>query len=238
MTATRILDLIKHPSRGETALYLIRHGQTEANVLQQLVGSTDVPLDTVGLAQAERVAARMANVPLDALLCSPLQRALTTARAIGDRLGIEPHPVEALVEIDFGKLEGLTLDHILEEHPELAQRLADLDDLDVEWPGGETRRGFHARVLAAFLAILEEYSRHHVAVVAHGGVIGSFLAQLEGGQPNDFLRYAISNCSVTHLVVTPDQTHVHCWNDVSHLDEAENGSHSLIAEGSSQKEQA
>jgi broad specificity phosphatase PhoE len=236
MTEMRVLDLVKHPRQGETGLYLIRHGQTEANVLRQLVGSTDVPLDTIGLVQAERVAARMADVELDAILSSPLQRALTTARVIGDRLGLTPRPVAGLVEFDFGQLEGRTLEHMVEAHPELALRLANFDDLDVEWPGGETRRGFHARVSAAFLAILEEYSRHTVAVVAHGGVIGSFLAHLEGGQRNDFVRYAVFNCSVTHIVVTPDQTLVHCWNDISHLDDVDTADYSFVADGDEQSE--
>ncbi len=227
MTPTRVLDLIKHPVRGETTLYLIRHGQTEANLLQQLVGSTDVPLNPTGEAQAARVASRMASMSLDAILCSPLRCALKTAHAIGKHHDLEPKPVEGLVELDFGQLEGRTMEHLLVDHPELALRIADFDDLDVEWPGGETRRGFHARVLATFLAILEEYRQHQIAVVAHGGVIGSFLAQLEGGQVNDIVRYMVSNCSVTHLVVTRDQTHVHCWNDISHLDDEEAASYVL-----------
>lgn len=232
MTEMRILDLVKHPRQGETGMYLIRHGQTEANALHQLVGSTDVPLDTIGLRQAQRVAERMAPISLDAILSSPLQRALATARVIGDRLGMTPHAVDGLVELDFGHLEGRTLEHMVEQHPELAMRLANFDDHDVEWPGGETRRGFHARVSAAFLGILEEYSQHTVAVVAHGGVIGSFLAQLEGGQPNDFIRYAVFNCSVTHIVVTRDQTLVHCWNDVSHLEEDDTtADFSFVADG-------
>jgi 2,3-bisphosphoglycerate-dependent phosphoglycerate mutase len=231
MTEVRVLDLVKHPRQGETGMYLIRHGQTEANVLHQLVGSTDVPLDPIGLVQAERVAERMAPISLDAILSSPLQRALTTARVIGDRVGLTPRPVDGLVELDFGQLEGRTLTHMIEQHPELAIRLANFDDLDVEWPGGETRRGFHARVSAAFLAILEEYSQHTVAVVAHGGVIGSFLAYLEGGQANDFVRYAVFNCSVTHIVVTRDQTLVHCWNDVSHLDDVDTADYSFVADG-------
>ncbi len=232
MRPQHVLDLVKHPLHGETSLYLIRHGQTEANVLRQLVGSTDVPLDSLGLLQAERVADRMASVPLDAILSSPLQRAMTTARAIGNRLGLIPRPVPSLVEFDFGQLEGRTLEHMLESHPELAIQLADLDNLDVAWPGGETRRGFHARVSAAFLAILEEFNQHTVAVVAHGGVIGSFLAELEGGQPNDFVRYAVFNCSVTHIVVTRDETLVHCWNDISHLDDVDSADYSFVADES------
>ncbi|MGN6482777.1 MAG: hypothetical protein ACTHMX_00100, partial [Thermomicrobiales bacterium] len=39
----------------------------------------------------------------------------------------------------------------------------------------------------------------------------------EGGSPSDFVKYAVQNCSITHLVVTPDQTLIHVHNDYSHL---------------------
>ncbi len=213
------LSHLRHPTARETTLYLVRHGQTDSNVRGILHGSTDVPLDAHGLRQARCVADHIAaNVTVDALLSSPLTRALTTARFIGTRIGIEPIPVPELVEMDFGALEGLTVERIEAEHPEIARRMRDFADDDLAWPGGESRSGFHRRVLAAFEAILAENASRTVIVVAHGGVIGSYLAQIHGISPNDWEAYHLGNCSLTHLHVTADHTMVHRINDQTHLD--------------------
>ncbi|MDP9472098.1 MAG: histidine phosphatase family protein [Chloroflexota bacterium] len=210
---------LRHPRASETTLYLVRHGRTDSNVRGILHGSTDVPLDAQGLRQARCVAERIAaDVTVDALLSSPLARALTTARMIGARIGIEPIAVPELVEMDFGALEGLTVDRIEAEHPEIARRMRDFTDDDLAWPGGESRRGFHLRVLAAFEAILADHASRTVVVVAHGGVIGSYLAQIHGISPNDWEAYPLGNCSLTHLHVTADHTMVHRINDQTHLD--------------------
>lgn len=210
---------LRHPAAGDTTLYLIRHGRTASNRQQLLHGVTDVPLDGHGLRQAARVGERLGrDAPPDALLSSPLSRALTTARIIGEHVGLEPTVVPELSEMDFGVLEGSTVERLAIEHPELAERLLNLDDGEVSWPEGESRRGFNERVFAAFVAILEAYAAHRVVVVAHGGVIGSFLAQVQGRSPNDPMIYDVLNCSVTHLRVTDLHTVLHCRNDVLHLD--------------------
>jgi broad specificity phosphatase PhoE len=92
-----------------------------------------------------------------------------------------------------------------------------MEDFEVGWPDGETRRQFHDRVYAEFLDLLHTYQRHAVIVVAHGGVFGSLLAQIQGHHPNDWRAYEIRNCSVTHLEVSVDGAYVHLLNDVEHL---------------------
>lgn len=215
----RILNLLRHPARSETTLLLIRHGQTEANINRLLVGLTDVPLDPLGETQARRIGEHMRNVPIDALVTSPLKRARDTAHQISLATGKIPEVVPGLSEMNFGRAEGLTLEQVIAQFPELLALREDDDDVSFAWPGGDHRVGFHERVYATFLGIIERYDRQRVAVVCHGGVIGSFFAQIEGGSPNDFAKYAVANCSITHLVVTADHTELHLWNDVSHLDE-------------------
>jgi probable phosphoglycerate mutase len=213
----RAYDLIKHPTRGETTLYLVRHGQTAANTNHQLAGSTDVPLDPLGEIQAAEVAEHFRTLPFDALLSSPLIRARQTAHMIGAASGHDPVPIPGLVEMSFVDAEGLTLDQAIAQFPELQKMTDDLDDLELGWPRGDSRRGFYERVTATFLGILERYVQQTVVVVAHGGVIGSFMAQVEGGNPSMFARYSVAICSVTQLRVTADQTEIHRWNEVSHL---------------------
>jgi broad specificity phosphatase PhoE len=213
-----------HPSGGETTLYLIRHGRTNGNALRQLHGATDVPLDPLGLRQAERIADRLAvQVRADALVTSPLSRARTTAEIIGRRLNLAPTIVPGLVEMNFGDLEGLTLEAVAERYPELAVRALDMEDEELIWPNGESRRQFHIRVRETFQWILATYANHAVIVVAHGGVLGSLLAQIEGRSPNDWRAYQLGNCSLTHVDVLAKHTVVHCMNDIVHLDRLTDG---------------
>ena len=77
---------IKH-----TEVFMVRHGQTDSNVDGLLHGATDVPLNGIGLRQAQLVASRIEQFErLHSLHSSPLQRALTTAQAISSRTGLTP----------------------------------------------------------------------------------------------------------------------------------------------------
>jgi broad specificity phosphatase PhoE len=213
------LYALHHPSGGQTALFLVRHGRTRGNRLQLLQGISDIPLDPLGGRQATQVARRLArDAPYDALLCSPLSRARATAAIIGDRIGLEPTIVPGLIEMNFGVYEGVPFEHMARERPDLASRLLDLDDYDVAWPEGESRRSFYARVRDTFQSILLDYSSHRVIVVGHGGVLGAFLAMTHGLSPNDLSVYDLLNCSLTHLQVSAEGATLHCRNEVDHLD--------------------
>ena len=200
-------------------MYLVRHGRTDSNVRGLLHGVTDVPLDAHGVRQAQAVADRLAReIEAEVLLSSSLQRALVTARIIGKRVGLEPEIVPDLGEINFGELEGVSFEGFMEDHAPLAASMLDDRAGDIAWPGGESRRVFDARVHEAFLAILRRYAAHRVIVVAHGGVIGTFLARILGLSPNAPDVFDIMNCSLSHLDVGPDFTLLHARNDVVHLE--------------------
>jgi broad specificity phosphatase PhoE len=216
---------IAHPTGGHTSLYLVRHGRTLGNVQKLLVGWTDIPLDQLGVQQADLVGQRLAgSITADVLLSSPLQRARVTAEAIGSRMGLIAEIRPNLVEWHFGVAEGQAVDVLAGLYPEIAARFEDLQDSDVGWPEGETRRQLHERVYAEFLDILQTYASHAVIIVAHGGVFGSLLAQIQGKDPNDWRRFNVQNCSVTHLDVTVEDTTIHLINDVEHLNSLANPS--------------
>jgi len=217
----RRFTIIRHPRQAQTTLYLVRHGQTEGNAKHQFIGSTDLPLDPLGERQARRVGDRFASITLDTLIASPLRRAQQTAGEIARTTGRDLVTHEGVTEIDFGHLEGHTIEEVLAKHPDMSDVLAAVDETDIQWPGGESRSAFNRRVREAFMDIIARHEEQSVAVVCHGGVIGSFVAQIEGGSPNDFARYSFQNCSVTHLVINAEETLIHLANDYSHLDEVQ-----------------
>lgn len=203
-----------------TELFLVRHGQTDSNVAGLFHGITDVPLNGIGERQADLVAARILQFEqLDTLRSSPLVRAYRTAQAISARTGLQPELEPQLVEMNFGEAEGLTFDVLRERYPDLMQRMLDPEDMEIGFPGGETRNQFHTRVRTTFDRIATEHQGRRIVVVAHGGVISSAIAQMLGENPLDWRRYQVANCSVTHVELATTGPITHLLNDVVHLEE-------------------
>ena len=101
-------------------ILLVRHGRTGWNDAHRFQGRTDIPLNEAGLAQAERLAERLAPWPLDAVWSSPLLRTRQTAAAVASRHGMEPRVLDELVEVNFGPWEGMHLKTLREqEHDQL-----------------------------------------------------------------------------------------------------------------------
>ncbi|MBB3104873.1 putative phosphoglycerate mutase [Azomonas macrocytogenes] len=110
-------------------------------------------------------------------LASPLVRAQETMRSVRHQLGLDPTAYrtdDRLMEISFGKWEGLSWQHIQAEHPkEYRAHLA--DPLELAIPGGESWRMVFTRV-AAVLKSLER----DTLIVAHAGILRACL-KLQGG---------------------------------------------------------
>ena len=168
------------PERGEaTRIVLVRHAETEESARGRCYGRLDVRLSQRGLQQAEALAASLAGLGLAAVYASPIARALDTARPIAAAHGLEPSVLDALAELDFGEVEGLRVDEMEAERPELFRAWMD-DTAQVRFPGGEGLADLRGRVLPALVEIRARHERQAVAVVAHGGVIRVVLADALG----------------------------------------------------------
>lgn len=104
-------------------VFLVRHGETAWSREARLTSRTDLPLTSAGKAEAVQAGAVLRTLlasggaaPTDPLvLCSPLQRARSTAELA--ELQTPAEPLDALREADFGDLEGLTVDEVRRRHP-------------------------------------------------------------------------------------------------------------------------
>jgi probable phosphoglycerate mutase len=207
-----------HPSGGRSVFIFVRHGRTEGNVRRILVGRTDIPLDELGYRQAAVMAEHITTLKRpDVIIASPLLRARETAQAIADRLDLPIEIEPGIAELNFGSYEGWLLEDIRAQQPEFAAQFADLD-IDTHWPGGERLSEFHLRVRTAISRLATRYASHTAVIVSHGGVLGSLAAQLLGTPPNDWSRYRIRNCSITHLEIGSKHSVFHRFNDCTHLD--------------------
>lgn len=154
-------------------IYLIRHGLYEGCEEGKYIGHTDVPLSAQGIRQLEEMRRDYEYPEADAVLCSPLDRCIQTARILyPDR---QPLIFDGLIEYDFGEFEEQTAED-LKDDERFAAWLA--GGSDAEAPFGETNAGFQKRVCTCFYDIVNgiiKAGTERVAVITHGGVIMSIM---------------------------------------------------------------
>jgi broad specificity phosphatase PhoE len=176
-------------------VFLIRHGETDWNATGRWQGRAPVPLNAVGMEQAQRLARYLAahGPRIDALYSSDLKRAMQTAAAIAGPQGLTVLPEPGLREVDLGDWQGLTR--------------AEAEAWDAERyavylaarggsppPNGESWDQVKARARRTFddlTARCDETST--IALVSHGGTIGRLIESLFGV----IERPALSNTSMT-----------------------------------------
>lgn len=86
--------------------WFLRHGETDWNAQGLSQGTTDIPLNHVGLAQAQRAARTMKGVRITTIVASPLSRARVTAEIVAASLGLTVQIDHDLREVEFGEQEG------------------------------------------------------------------------------------------------------------------------------------
>jgi broad specificity phosphatase PhoE len=204
---------------GSTHFYLIRHGQTDSNKLGILHGLTDWPLNPTGRDQVERLAECVAeSIEMDFIYSSPLRRARATAEAIALISGKEIKFHQSFSEMNFGEAEGAYIREIGQLYPEESQGFVDAFDLDIRFPGGESRREFFQRVEFALNELRYSHPRQQIAIVAHGGVIAAIMRLLHQDENLISEHAHIENCSITHIEVDAEKTLTHRYNDIRHLE--------------------
>ena len=148
----------------ESGVYLARHGQTEYNAKLRFQGHLAVPLDATGREQAAGLAEAAVPYGFVVMISSPLERAMETARIVGERIGLEPKPDPRLSETDCGDWTDRSMEEVRAEEPDLFQAWVD-GDPNFRFPGGESFAEQAARVQAA-MADIRNYE-HPTLVVCH-----------------------------------------------------------------------
>ena len=190
-------------------IFLIRHGETADNAAR-IVQLPAAPLSPRGVAQAERLARRLAGAGVARILSSDLARARTTAeclqRATGAPLLFEP----LLHERNFGDIRGTAY----------AELGLDMFAPDYAPPNGETWPVFHARVDGAWERVkaLAATTDGNLAVVTHGLVCRSLAGRHLRLPEGVIVPERWENASVT-IVECPQPWRVTLLNCVAHLDD-------------------
>lgn len=187
-------------------LIVVRHGRTEANANGLLLGRLDVPLDEVGRAQAERLAAAVGRV--DRVVSSPLLRARQTAEAFDVAVEVD----ERLIELDYGEFDGCALGDI--PAAAWAEWRADITFAP---PGGESLQALGLRVRESLDAITSTPSDETVVVMSHVSPIKAGVAWALGVDDQVTWRLFVAPASITRFEVSPRGAVMRSFNEVAHL---------------------
>jgi len=196
-------DIIQLPA----VIFLIRHGETAGNAAR-VVQLPDVPLSARGLAQAHRLAQRLAREGVAHIVSSDFTRAAMTARALHDATDA-PLTFEPLLhERNFGDLRGRAY----------ADLGLDMFEPDYAPPNGETWPAFHARVDRAWTRIqaLAAAVDGNLAVVTHGLVCRSLAGRHLVLADGCIVPERWDNASLT-IVECPAPWRVRLLNCIAHL---------------------
>lgn len=168
---------------------LLRHGQTTWNATGRFQGHSDIPLDEVGVAQAQRAAGMLAALRPDAITSSDLGRAVSTAQPLARLTGLVVTLDKDLRERSGGHWEGLVAKEIRERWP--------AEHATWDPPGGESREAVAERVAAAITRAVDAVAPGGLAVVvSHGAAIRLGVERFLGlGVDAAGILGPLSNCS-------------------------------------------
>jgi len=200
-----------------TRICFVRHGETDWNVEQRIQGQTDIPLNRTGRAQALAMGYNAGHHRFSALYSSDLIRALDTARAIGEREGLEVRPLPQLRERHYGIFQGLTVAEGAERYPEAHARYA-VRDPDYDFETGESLHRLVARVEQGIDWMLRHHPGENLCAVSHGGVLDVIYRRATGRPLHAPRDFAIPNCALNWFHFDEHGWHLEKWADRHHLE--------------------
>ena len=199
-----------------TTLLLLRHGQTTLSIDRRFSGRGNPPLTELGGQQAWRAAERLAGVSVDAIVTSPLDRAVRTATVVADRVGVPVTVDDGWIEIDFGSWEGRTYAEVRAEDPEGLRGWLGFEDVAPH--GGETFASCVRRVRSARDSLVAAHPGKTVLVVSHVTPIKTVAGLVLGDSAAALRAMYLDLCSLSEVRCGADGTgSIRSWNETSYL---------------------
>jgi broad specificity phosphatase PhoE len=203
-----------------TRIVLVRHGQTAWNREVRFRGQADLPLDGLGLAQAQATGRYLVKRwPVEAVYASPLQRAVQTAEAIAAVHGLQVQPFKGLLDINFGAWQGRSPDELAQHYPDLLQAWWEAPHT-VRFPDGESLEVVRSRAVGGLSQLIARHRGHAIGLVGHAVVNRVLLCAVLGLGNEHFWRIRQDTCAVNVFEADEESDYtVTVLNDTSHLQE-------------------
>ncbi len=200
-------------------LWMIRHGETAWNAEGRVQGQTDVPLSETGHAQARAIAAALSGGRFAALYSSDLLRCLQTAQPFARSAGLEVRIDPALRERHYGIFEAITYAEAKVRYPDDYARFR-AKELDYDFRGGESLRGFFERSIRCLEAIARSHPGQEVLVFTHGGVLEMAYRRANGLGLASKRDFEIPNAALNRIEASGEAWRVLAWAERAHLEAA------------------
>lgn len=202
-----------------TQLCIVRHGETAWNAEHRVQGQLDIPLNDIGLKQADAVGRALQAEHFDAIYSSDLMRARQTAAPIARLLSREIVQDRDLRERHYGVFERLTYAEVKVKLPEDYARFAARDP-EYAFRTGESLKDFSARSISVLTRIAEANEGKRILVFTHGGVLDKLYRHVTGLPLSAERDFGIPNAGLNRIEVTPAGWQIRAWADIAHLEGA------------------
>ena len=177
-------------------LYVIRHGQTDWNVVGKCQGRTDIELNKTGIEQAQKAKEQIKDYNIDLIIYSPLKRTKKTANIINESTNCQIMSDERVIEREFGDIEGTTR----KEWNDIVKndiKIINNYNLNYNEHNIEPVKNLCKRVWNLLDEIQEIHKDKNVLIVTHGGTCRAINAYFNGIQEDGTVVSAeMDNCEI------------------------------------------
>jgi broad specificity phosphatase PhoE len=213
-----------------TRVIIVRHGQSNFNALQKIQGRSDQSVLTEsGRNDAEKVGKALKDINIDAIYCSPLQRAKATAQIIQSCL-VNPTEVnvnEHLIEVDLPLWENLSKDEVKEKFPDEYRRWHTVPHefkMTLSTSDGEKEHypllSLYEQAKDFWSDVLSKHDGQTILLVGHNGINRCLILSALGMHPSKYHALHQSNCCINVLNFVGDlgdAVQIESLNQTAHL---------------------
>jgi broad specificity phosphatase PhoE len=199
-----------------TSVYLVRHGETAWNKEEIFRGRTDISLNEIGFREAQLVGDYLKGKDIQVIYSSPLSRAMETARGIAQVFNLKVQPLEGIIDMSFGKWEGLPLKEVQPRDGELYRQWREEPHL-VTLPGGESLDEVRVRAMAALEGVIQYHKGMNIVLVSHRVVNKVIICGILGIDNSHFWQIGQDTAAVNLIQYKEGKYILSLLNETCHL---------------------
>ena len=199
-----------------TTVYLIRHGQTAWNKEEIFRGRTDVPLNEIGLREAELAGGYLKDKEIHVIYSSPLSRAWQTAQKIAQFHNLEVQPLNGIIDMSFGRWEGHSLQEIQKNDGELYRQWRE-EPHRVRIPGGESLDEVRIRTMAALEEMIQLHPEKTLVLVSHRVITKVLICGILGIDNSHFWQIGQDTTAINLIQQRNGKYILSLMNETCHL---------------------
>ena len=199
-----------------TSVYVVRHGETAWNKEEIFRGRTDISLNDIGFREAELVGEYLKGKDIHVIYSSPLSRAMETARRIAQVFNLKVQPLEGIIDMSFGKWEGLPLKEVQTRDGELYRQWREQPHL-VTLPGGESLDEVRVRAMAALEEVIQYRKGMNIVLVSHRVINKVIICGILGIDNSHFWQIGQGTAAVNLIQYKEGKYILSLLNETCHL---------------------